>query len=152
MVISGAAISPLMGRFSLPASRLLIALVNLRLGVWLPNPEHTPSGPPRGGWRHRLSVLLRQPGAGYVFREGLGLTRGHHRYVHVSDGGHWENLGLVELLRRRCTHIVVMDASAGARSSLTDIGRAAAVARAELGVDIGRQVPATPDKQPTAVG
>ena len=64
---------------------------------------------------------------------GLGLASAHGKFFYVSDGGHWENLGLTELLRRRCTHIVAVDASGSA--SLADIGRAMAVARAELGVE-----------------
>jgi hypothetical protein len=69
-----------------------------------------------------------------VLKEGLGLADAQGRYIYVSDGGHWENLGLTELLRRRCTHVVVVDASGD--PGLGDIGRAIAVTRAELGVEI----------------
>lgn len=144
MAISGAAISPTMGRFTLPAFRLLMVLMNLRLGVWLPNPFFSDAAarrtrPGAGRVRRALGRVVRawrEPGALYVAKEALGLADTQGRYLHVSDGGHWENLGLVELIRRRCTHILVVDASAGGRSPLQDIGRAAALARADLGAQV----------------
>lgn len=142
MAISGAAISPLMGRFTVPAFRFLMAMMNIRLGVWIPNPafdggalaEPDDGNPP---WYVALYRYVRrgwyEPGALYVLREGLGRVDLKGRYVYVSDGGHWENLGLMELLRRGCTHIVVIDASGSA--GLGDIGRAMSIARAELDVE-----------------
>ncbi len=139
MAISGAAVSPLMGRFTLPAYRFLMAVLNIRLGVWIRNPARPERHPTsRPGWMRRIGRSIvsgwRAPGAWYVLKEGLGLVHTRGRYIFVSDGGHWENLGLTELLRRRCTHIVVVDASSDA--GLGDLGRAVAVARAELNVEI----------------
>jgi hypothetical protein len=144
MAISGAAISPTMGRFTLPALRLLMALANLRLGVWIPNPFRggdTAALPSRGHSRVRrvgraLAAGWREPGGLYVLKEAMGLAGTRGRFIHVSDGGHWENLGLVELIRRRCTHMVVVDASVGGRSPLQDIARAAALARSDLGAEV----------------
>ncbi|WP_222272820.1 patatin-like phospholipase family protein [Modestobacter marinus] len=144
MAISGAAISPTMGRFTLPALRLLMALANLRLGVWIPNPFRRAdvSCPPSGDHSRvrrigkALAAGWREPGGLYVLKEGLGLAGTRGRFIHVSDGGHWENLGLVELIRRRCTHMIVVDASAGGRSPLQDIARAAALARSDLGAEV----------------
>jgi hypothetical protein len=142
MAISGAAVSPLMGRFTVPAFRFLMAMMNIRLGVWIPNPafdgkEPVDPGdedPPWHLWLWRYIVRgWREPGALYVLKEGLGLVDLEGRYIYVSDGGHWENLGLTELLRRRCTHIVVVDASGS--PGLGDIARAMAIARAELGIE-----------------
>jgi hypothetical protein len=87
----------------------------------------------RRAWRYVVRGWY-EPGALYVLKEALGLATAKGRYIYVSDGGHWENLGLTELLRRRCTHVVVVDASGDA--GLGDIGRAIAVSRAELGVDV----------------
>jgi hypothetical protein len=144
MAISGAAISPTMGRFTLPALRLLMALSNLRLGVWIPNPFRrgdVPAPASDGGSRVRrvgraLAAGWREPGGLYVLKEAMGLAGTRGRFIHVSDGGHWENLGLVELIRRRCTHMIVVDASAGGRSPLQDIARAAALARSDLGAEV----------------
>jgi Lysophospholipase catalytic domain len=167
MAISGAALSPMMGRFTNPALRFLLALSNVRLGVWIPNPGAAPVevNTTRGGV-HRLVAKVRagwyEPGAWYVLHEALGRTgrkagslkparraglqhgRRRHtrrsvtesRFIYVSDGGHFENLGLVELLRRRCTHIICLDAGLDADRSAPDIGRAIAIARSDLGVEI----------------
>jgi hypothetical protein len=144
MAISGAAISPTMGRFTLPALRLLMALANLRLGVWIPNPFRggdgaAPPSPGRSRLRRvgrALAAGWREPGGLYVLKEAMGLAGTRGRFIHVSDGGHWENLGLVELIRRRCTHMIVVDASVGGRSPLQDIARAAALARSDLGAEV----------------
>ena len=141
MAISGAALSPMMGRLTLPAFRFLMAMLNIRLGVWVRNPARDAldvslppkSQPLRRTWRYVVRGW-REPGAWYVLKEALGLANAGGRYVYVSDGGHWENLGLTELLRRRCTHIVAVDASGS--PGLGDVGRAIAIARAELGVDV----------------
>jgi hypothetical protein len=123
-----------------------MALTNVRLGVWIKNPLHRGSARtdaavarlPR--WLARAATSIRtgwhEPGALYVLREALGGTRSTHRFIYLTDGGHWENLGLVELLRRRCTHVFCFDASADSAGAGLDLGRAIALARTELGADI----------------
>lgn len=139
MAVSGAALSPLMGRFTYPPLRFLMALTNVRLGVWIKNPSHhSQCGTERSpNPLRRLARSIRdgwfEPGALYVLREALGGTRSDHRFIYLTDGGHWENLGLVELLRRRCTHVLCFDASAGHG---LDIGRAIAIARSDLGAEV----------------
>lgn len=143
MAVSGAALSPLMGRFTYPPLRFLMALTNVRLGVWIKNPlrrdQDARPDPPRS-WLGRAARVVRdgwlEPGAWYVLREALGAAKSKHRYVYLTDGGHWENLGLVELLRRWCTHVLCFDATCDQDGHGLDIGRAIALARSELGVDI----------------
>ncbi|GLZ28692.1 hypothetical protein Lesp02_08820 [Lentzea sp. NBRC 105346] len=138
MAVSGAAVSPLMGKFTYPPLRFLMALTNVRLGVWIKNPSHPHWARPRR--RSRLLQAIRdgwfEPGALYVLREALGGARSTHRYIYLTDGGHWENLGLVELLRRRCTYVLCFDASCDIKGDGMDIGRAVALARSELDADI----------------
>jgi hypothetical protein len=148
MAVSGAALSPLMGRFTHPPLRFLMAMTNVRLGVWIRNPLHADWAAETGGGpadeppnlarrvRRRIVRGWREPGALYVLREALGRTRSSHRFIYLTDGGHWENLGLVELLRRRCTHVLCFDASTDQAGGGLDIGRAVALARSELGVQI----------------
>jgi hypothetical protein len=62
--------------------------------------------------------------------------RGDARYLYVSDGGHWENLGLVELLRRGCNRVYVVSAAGDGTSGFGTIGEAIALAREELGIEI----------------
>jgi hypothetical protein len=64
----------------------------------------------------------------------LGQNSVNDAYLYVTDGGHYENLGLVELLRRGCTEIFCFDASGGTR--LDALGDAIALARSELRVEI----------------
>jgi hypothetical protein len=54
----------------------------------------------------------------------------------VTDGGHYENLGLLELMRRRCTEIWCFDASGDEPESFTTLAQALAMARTDLDVDI----------------
>ncbi len=144
MAVSGAALSPLMGRYTYPPLRFLMALTNVRLGVWIKNPRHAnwqrPSNPSPHGWARRFLRSVRdgwfEPGALYVLREALGGAKSDARYIYLTDGGHWENLGLVELLRRRCTHVLCFDASADELGKGLDIGRAIALARSELGAEV----------------
>jgi hypothetical protein len=153
MAVSGAALSPMMGRFTYPPVRFLMALTNVRLGVWVPSPlnPHWDAPPAdRSTWWRRAwrSVVdgWHEPGAWYVLREALGALRPDARFVYLSDGGHWENLGLVELLRRRCTHLLCLDASGGTSGAGQDIGRAIALARSDLGVEVEL------DPRPTIAG
>ncbi|MEV0388864.1 hypothetical protein [Nonomuraea sp. NPDC050643] len=131
---SGAAVAPNMGRYTGRATRIALALINLRLGRWFRNPsikprEHT--GPQPLRW---LAEHWHQPGPLSTWREALGGLSARHRYLFVSDGGHWDNSGVVELLRRRCRTIFAVDASVD-EFRLGNVLRMIALARTELGVE-----------------
>jgi hypothetical protein len=66
----------------------------------------------------------------------FGRTSITDRYLYVSDGGHYDNLGLVELLRDGCTTIFCLDGGGDRAGSYQALGEAVALARSELGVDI----------------
>jgi hypothetical protein len=66
----------------------------------------------------------------------VGYHSADARFIYVSDGGHYENLGLVELLRRGCTTVWCVDASGESIDTFGTLAEAIGVARAELGVDI----------------
>lgn len=152
MAMSGAAISPSMGKATNPPLRMLMALANVRLGVWVPNPRHVHSeqwkqhnfvGAPKAhegrvsGIEHvstRPNDLIKHPRLSYLFRELVGRNRLDSRFLYITDGGHYENLGLVELLRRGCGKIYCFDASGGKPAAA--LGDAIALARSELGVEV----------------
>ncbi len=124
--ISGAAVSPNMGYHSSPAVTFLLTLFDARLGWWLANPSH-PTRP--GADSAPFS-------AGWLLAEMLGLTRDGGRYVYLSDGGHFENLGLYELVRRRCRFVLCVDAGADPARCFADLGNAVHKCRVDFGADI----------------
>lgn len=139
VAMSGAAISPSMGKQTRKPLRALLALANVRLGVWVPNPRWVPQLEEKFRMRKR-------PRAHYLLKEMFGWNRVNDRFLYVTDGGHYENLGLVELLRRGCTVIYCFDASGG--SPCGQLGDAIALARSELGVEMSidaAPLPVDPD-------
>jgi predicted acylesterase/phospholipase RssA len=128
ITISGAAASPSMGMYSTPALTFLMTLLNARLGAWLGNPG--PAG--RETWTHGEPG----PGAMLVVDELLGRTTDRRPYVYLSDGGHFDNLGLVEMVRRRCRFIVVVDAGADPGYGFADLANAVRRIRIDLGVRV----------------
>jgi hypothetical protein len=134
VAMSGAAISPSMGKMTPRPLTFLMALANLRLGVWVPNPRWVSSVDES----ETLPRPFAKPRAWYLFRELLGRNSVDAKYLYVTDGGHYENLGLVELLRRGCTDVYCLDASGvgGDGAEFKTLGDAIALARSELGVEI----------------
>ena len=128
MAISGAAANPNMGYHSSPVLSLLMTLFNVRLGWWLGNP-----GPPGvKTWRRSGPRYSVQP----LFSEALGNTTDCYKYVNLSDGGHFENLGLYEMVLRRCHYIVVSDAGEDPECSFADLGEAVRKIRIDFGIPI----------------
>jgi hypothetical protein len=134
--ISGAAVSPNMGYHSNPATAFLLTLFSVRLGWWLRNPRvldedgsalgtpglyPTPSPP--------FSLLS-------LVSELLGRTNDTSNYVYLSDGGHFDNMGLYELVRRRCRYIVICDSEEDGALNFGGIGMAIRKARVDFGVDV----------------
>jgi hypothetical protein len=119
-----------MGYHSSPALAFLMTVFNVRLGWWLGNPRH-PEAWKNPGPRFGLFYLL---------LELLGQSNDRSRYVYLSDGGHFENLGLYELVRRRCRYIVVSDASQDGALAFEDLGNAIRKCRVDLGIEIDLDV------------
>ena len=143
MSISGAAISPSMGKMTRPPIRFLLALLNVRLGVWIPNPRRILLADELADRYDRKlapdakrSLFPISPRPSYLLRELFGRNHLDSRFIYVSDGGHYENLGLVELLRRGCTTIWCVDASGESIDTFGTIADAVSIARSELSVDI----------------
>ena len=71
-----------------------------------------------------------------MLQEAFGLTTDDKRYVYLSDGGHFEDLGLYEMVRRRCRFIVVVDAGEDAHLAFNDLGNAIRKIYIDLGIRI----------------
>lgn len=128
MTISGAAVSPNMGYNTSSLVAFFMTLFNLRLGAWLGNP-----GP---GGDESFNNSSPQNFVNPIFKEMFGLTNDLNDYVYLSDGGHFENLGLYEMVLRRNRFIVVSDASCDENCGLEDLGNAIRKIRIDLGVHI----------------
>lgn len=131
MAVSGAAMSPTGGRTTHPLRAFILGILNARLGLWIGNPSHpnaVASDSPRLGG---LTVL----------REMLGIRARFSNWVHLSDGGHFENLGIYELLRRGCRRIIAVDASCDPKREFADLANAIRRARVDLGIRIYRGGP-----------
>jgi hypothetical protein len=125
MAISGAAVSPNMGYHSSPLLGFLLMLFNVRLGWWLGNPRRT-------SYRRQGPYLSIVP----LLEELASQTTDKGRWVYLSDGGHFENLGLYEMVRRRCRVIVVSDAGQDPECAIEDLGNAVRKIYIDQGVSI----------------
>src|SRR5262249_51542601 len=124
--ISGAAVDPNMSFYQSAPLTALLTIFNARLGYWIERP-----GP--GGW------TARSPRAGefHLFlTEFLRRAATRRPFVHMPDGGHFENLGVYELIRRRCRYIVALDAADDADPSDNNLATLIRLCRTDFGVRI----------------
>jgi len=134
MAISGAAANPNAGVGGEgvtrnPALSFLMSLLNIRLGFWAPNPAFA---------RDAGYPDLLEPGLGELLRYGLD-EKG--RYVQLSDGGHFENLGVYELIRRQVRLIICSDAGADPEYQFGDLGNLVEKVRVDFGAIIAFKEP-----------
>ena len=127
MAISGAAASSNMGA-NLRRWAITLALLNVRLGFWFPNPKSLKKHP---WWRGFLTYSNF-----YLLSEMLSLLGENRPFLYLTDGGHIENLGLYQLLRRRCRLIIVIDAEADPKMAFNSFIKAERYARIDLGTRI----------------
>jgi hypothetical protein len=128
MAISGVAANPNMGYHSSPAITFIMTMLNLRLGWWLGNPAKEG----QRTYNHEGPQNAIVP----LFQETFGLTTDSKEYVHLSDGGHFDNLGLYEMVRRRCRFILVCDAGRDPTFGFEDLGNAVRKIFIDLGIPI----------------
>jgi hypothetical protein len=118
MAASGAAASASAGYIGTgitmnPVVAAVMSLLNIRLGLWVGNPSFASNRKVR-----RIPTF---------FNPGLWagvLGRGHrrtNRFLELTDGGHFENLAMYELVRRKLSVIVVVDGEADPQISLASL-------------------------------
>jgi hypothetical protein len=128
LTISGAAVSPNWGYHSSRITSFLMTLFNVRLGCWLPNPSKaTPEELQLARPRNSLMALI---------DELLGETTDDNQAIYLSDGGHFDNLGIYEMIRRRCKLILAIDAGADGNCFTADLGGVIRKAEIDLGASI----------------
>lgn len=107
-------------------SSAMRAILNLRLGHWVENPD------PSFGRKARGVPTISAPGVRQGVL-GLGLSE-LEPWVQITDGAHFDPLGVYELVRRELDVIIVSDASTG--SSYENFGRVAQRIRSDFGAEI----------------
>ncbi|MEJ1379020.1 MAG: hypothetical protein RPU32_13800 [Candidatus Sedimenticola sp. (ex Thyasira tokunagai)] len=125
MAASGAAASSFMGTNTIRGLSFWLSLLNIRLAYWLPNPM-------------RVTEMAGQAYASpfSLWRELFGKMDGKREFVNISDGGHIENLGVYELLRRRCKFIIAIDAEADPTMSFSSLIKLTRYAHIDLGINL----------------
>jgi len=143
MAISGAAINPNMGYHSSPLVTLIMTLFNARLGWWLPNPKYH-----RKEWKMKwakkfcppMRDLMAQKSPRLALRplidEMFGGTNDTTPYIELTDGGHFEDLGVYEMVLRRSNRIIIIDAGADPDCEFEDLGNAIRKIEIDLGIPI----------------
>ena len=126
IAISGAAASPNQGFHTSPPVAFLMTVFNVRLGRWCGDTA-------RGTAWHQRDP---QFGLRYWFAELFGTADQDYPFVSLSDGGHFENLGIYELVRRRCSVILASDAGADPKYAFDDLAEAMRKCYTDFGVDI----------------
>ena len=127
VTISGAAVDPNMQNYHSPQLTAFLTILNARLGWWIEKPTG-------GGWSAGPPGF---PGAGWPYlRELGGQTDTSWGYVHLSDGGHFENTGAYELIRRRCRHVVVVDAAEDSADASENLANLIRLVRTDFGIPI----------------
>jgi hypothetical protein len=122
--VSGAAVNPNMGYNTSPLVSFLLTMFNVRLGWWFPNPG-------RAKWNKTgpLSALD-------LVWELFGLAGENGNFVNVSDGGHFENLGIYELIRRRTRVIIAADAECDPELTFGSLGNVIRICETDFGAKI----------------
>lgn len=143
MAISGAAINPNMGYHSSPLVTLIMTLFNARLGWWLPNPKYH-----RKEWKMKwakkfcppMRDLMAQKSPRLALRplidEMFGGTNDTTPYIELTDGGHFEDLGVYEMVLRRSHRIIIIDSGADPDCEFEDLGNAIRKIEIDLGIPI----------------
>ena len=111
-----------MGFYSSPVKSFLLTLLNARLGWWFGNPMY------------KSACSLESPrfALGPLLTELFSLSRRNAAWLNVSDGGHFDNTGVYEMLQRRCCRILLLDAE----TSRKGIANAARRARVDFNADL----------------
>jgi hypothetical protein len=126
--LSGAAASAAAGSHTTIPIAILCGMFNIRLGYWWES-----GVTPKRSWL--LDTLL--PVQSALFQEMFASTHGTAgRLWNVSDGGHFENMGAYELVRRRLPVIVVVDAESDPDFKFRGLSDFVRKARLDFGAEV----------------
>ena len=129
MAISGAAANPNQGSHSSPATAFLLTAFNVRLGWWIGNPR-------KSAWKKSDPAV----GLPYLISNLVGKSNSRDDYVCLSDGGHFDNMALYELVRRRTSVIILGDGEQDDKFTCEGLANAIRRCRIDFGVEISIDV------------
>jgi hypothetical protein len=139
--ISGAAFTTGLGQGTTMGLSLLLGLANVRLGYWwnsgVAPQERTQRTKPHFGARVGEWFARLLPVQACLFEEFLARFHGPARkYWYLSDGGHFENTGCYELVRRRLPFIIASDAGRDMTYYFADIANLVRKVRTDFAAEI----------------
>ncbi|WP_286262706.1 patatin-like phospholipase family protein [Thalassotalea atypica] len=124
--ISGAAVATNTAATRSKPVNFLMAILNLRLGCWLKNPKAL-----------HQSRFIRPLWYSAMFKDMFGSHLDENEtFIHLSDGGHFENLGVYELVRRKTKLIFAFDSGADPDYQFQDLGKLTELIRVDFGAKL----------------
>jgi hypothetical protein len=141
IAVSGAAFTTGLGSRTRMGLSMLLALSNVRLGYWWDSgvdPRRRRERSARGALDRAFAWLAAlAPVQAYLANETFARFHGaHRRRWYLSDGGHFENTAVYELLRRRLPFIVVCDDGQDRDYAFEDAGNLVRKARIDWDAEI----------------
>ena len=139
VAISGAAASPNGGYHTNPGIAFLMTMFDVRLGWWILNPRrltHLAGASPLVTGHPKTDQASPRFAPIQLAKELLGMTDDRSKYVYLSDGGHFDNMGLYELVRRRCYRILICDGEEDQKYVFDGLATAIRKCRIDFGVEI----------------
>lgn len=125
MAISGAAVNPNQGYHSAAGTAFLLTVFNVQMGWWIGNPR-----------KNKWAQSDPDTGLSYLVSNLTGNTSTKSEFVNLSDGGHFDNMGLYELVRRRCSLIILGDAEQDENFTCEGLANAIRRCRIDFGAEI----------------
>lgn len=125
MAVSGAAINPNHGYHSSRATAFLLTVFNVQMGWWIGNPR-------KSKWQSSDP----KAGLAYIVHNLIGQTNTSNDFLCLSDGGHFDNMGLYELVRRRCSFIILCDAEQDEKFKCEGFANSVRRCRIDFGAEI----------------
>jgi hypothetical protein len=135
--VSGAAVSPEFGYNTKPGLAFLMTCFNVRLGAWRRNTRwEARSSAARQTADPKTTEQSPRWGLFWLLNELLAKTNANEKFLYLTDGGHFDNMGLYELVRRECRYIVICDAESDGELAFEGLAMAIRKCRTDFGVDI----------------
>jgi hypothetical protein len=131
IALSGAAVSSSIGFLTFFAQAFMTTLLNLRLGLWLDNPNRY------DGAKEPKSLEAKAFWPFYLWDEARGRTSERRNLINLTDGAHTgDNIGLYPLFQRRCRFIIACDAGEDPQGKCQELFTVIRQVNIDLGIEV----------------